>query len=410
MRKKTLLLLLIISLSFASGCWDYTEYEKLAPVFGIAVDFDKKTGETTVAQQYLIPKGGGKGPEGGGASSTKTGLVYSATAKSLYEAITKLQQVVVERIFYGYLNVYVVGEETAKYNLKDQIELIDRTPAIRDIAYFIVTPGKAEKVLSTVDENIASTSSQQIVSLLNNAKSTGAAFPVTIHDATEVLAIEGWELTVPCIISTAQDSTKSEVGTEDGIHLDEKYKGGFRAAGMAAFKGDKLVGWLNPKETIGLGWITGKPLTVYKVSTQPEGTDVAQILYFRILKSGGKIKVKLVNNEPVIYVNVSASADLRKYFSQSGSDYIDPKEIKKVETLLADSIRSDIQAALTKGQNELQSDIFGFGFAFFRKYPRLWKSDYAKIWPEIYPDIPVEVTVKTKILNTGTNIRKLIVK
>ena len=411
-QKNIPLIILLILLIFVSGCWDYNEYENLAQVVGIAVDFDNKSRQTTLTDQYLISSGSKvSANSGSGPSSGKSGMIYSATDKTLYDAVLDIQQVVMKKLFYGYLKVFILGEEAARYNLVDQSELMDRTPLIRDTAYFLVCSGKAEKVLSTADENNMMTSSEFIADLLKNSKATGAAFPVTIHDVTEMLAIGGLEVTIPRVISTAQDSGKSEtVGSLDNIRIDERYKGALRVSGMAAFKGDKFAGWLNEKETMGFGWITGKNMTAYKVSAEPTGTDPSEILYFHIIKSGSKMKVKLVDGEPDISVTVSATADLRKYYSQMGSDYLAPGEVKMMEQVLADSIRSDIQAALTRGQGELQSDIFGFGFAFFRKYPGLWKSEYVKIWPAIYPDIPVHVTVKTTVINTGANIRKLIIK
>jgi spore germination protein KC len=280
MKKRiALLIMLLISIICMSGCWDYTEYENLAQVVGIGVDFDNSTKETTMTHQYLVPKST-KGSDSLGASSTKTGLVYSAKGKTGFDALSKLQQVLMKRIFYGYLKVYVLGEETAKYDLMENVELNDRSPLIRDTAYFVVASGDAQKILSTVDENTAKTSSEIIFGLVNNAKSTGAAFPVTIHDVTEMLAIGGWELTAPRVISTAQD-IKSEAGeTQDGMFLSEKSKGGLIVSGMAAFKGDKFVGWLNEKESTGLGLIMGKKITMYEVSQRPAGSDPADILYF----------------------------------------------------------------------------------------------------------------------------------
>jgi spore germination protein KC len=410
MKKKFMLLLILLMLFFVSGCWDYVEYENIAQIVGIGVDFNKKTQETTITQQILVPVNS-RGSQGAGPPSSKTGMIYSATDKTDYEALPKLQQVMMKRLFYGYLRTLILGEECAKYNFPNQNELLDRTPPIRETAYMLMCSGKAEKVLSTVEENSATPSSQFISSLVNNSKATGAAFPVTLHDASELLAISGWEVTIPRVISSAPEKTKLIAGgNADGVRIDEKYKGGFRISGMGAFKGNKFVGWLNEKETRGFGFITGKKMTAYKVSSKPAGTDPADILYFRLNKSGGKIKAKLVNDEPTISVDVSVTAELRKYYSGKGSDFLSPEENKMAEQVLANSIRSDIKAALTRGQSELKSDIFGFGFAFFRKNPGLWKSQYEKIWPDIYPDLPVQVTVKTKVINTGTNIRKFTIK
>jgi spore germination protein KC len=134
------------------------------------------------------------------------------------------------------------------------------------------------------------------------------------------------------------------------------------------------------------------------------------ILYYLILKSNSKIKVNLNKDLPSIQVNVKVTADLRKYYSKKGSEFLTPEEISKIESKLADRIRSDAEAAINKAQKEYKSDIFGFGFELFRKNPKLWRTQYEEKWDEIFPDIPVEIKVNAKVINTGVNIRKLTIK
>ena len=81
-----------------------------------------------------------------------------------------------------------------------------------------------------------------------------------------------------------------------------------------------------------------------------------------------------------------------------------------MEEKLSESIRSDIEAALKKGQKDLESDIFGFGFALFRKDWKLWRTEYEKNWDKIFPDVPVTINVQAKITNTGTNNRRMFVR
>jgi spore germination protein KC len=78
-----------------------------------------------------------------------------------------------------------------------------------------------------------------------------------------------------------------------------------------------------------------------------------------------------------------------------------------MEAKLADNVRSEIKAALKKGQKELKTDIFGFGFALYRKYPRLWHKEYEKKWQDLFPDVTINIDVRAKILNTGTGIKKI---
>jgi spore germination protein KC len=415
LRKKFFLLILSIFITITvSGCWDYTEYENMAQVISSGVDYNKETNEMTVTMQYIPSSrtSKGSGTESSGSVSMKNGIVNSVTDKTFYGAITKLQQVIMKKLFYGYQKVFVIGEDAAKYKMLDLIEFFDRTPSVRTTVDIVITSGKAEKVLSIDDPSGIVSIGDQLYEQINATGPTGTAYPVTMQDFSAMLAIGGLEATAPRVISTVEKSQGpiAEGGTSGNTRFDDKMKGDLMISGTAAFKEDKLVGWLNDKESMGFGWITGKKMLAYKVSETSEDGNSEDILYFRINKSKSKIKVDLINNMPVIHVNIKTTADLRKYYSKKGSEFFTPKEMERVEKKLSDSIQSDVEAALGKGQKQLESDIFGFGFEFFRKYPSLWKTKYEKEWPDIFPDIPVYVNVDSKIINTGTTIKKFILK
>ena len=70
---------------------------------------------------------------------------------------------------------------------------------------------------------------------------------------------------------------------------------------------------------------------------------------------------KLDNGKPLINVKIEATAVMRKYLTDGGSEYLTPEVLSSLEKQLAESIRSEIDSAIEKGQKELKSDIFGFG-------------------------------------------------
>lgn len=413
--KRILLAILCISIMiFLPGCWDYVEYEDMAHVVGIGIDYDVETKETTVCIQY-IPTGKsdkGSSSAGGKSSTAEQGVMHAATDKVFYNVVLKLQTLFSRKIFYGYMKTVVIGKAAAENIMLDLMELHDRIPAIRSTANIVITDGKAEDTLSTIDSSSNTSTSQEISNLLSTTKITGVAFPVSIEDFCEMLSIGGWEATAPRVITTAQGNKESEAkgGVKDGISNNEERDGNERIEGIAAFKGDKFAGWLNGREAVGFGLIRGEKMTTYKTSELPEDEDISNIIFYRINGVKSKVKVQIEKGKPAIYVEVKVTADLRKYYTAEETDMIGMDELKKLEEKLSESLRSDIDAALMKGQKELQTDIFGFGFAFFRKYPKLWQKEYEKKWSEIFPDIPVYVDVKSTIINTGTNLRKLIVK
>ena len=291
MKSKIFILTLILLMPFIqSGCWDYEEYEHLVQVSAIGHDFDKKSGETTMTMQYIPASKSEKGGTSGGPLK-KMEITYSATDKTTYDALSTLQQVVSKKLFYGYLKVYVIGEEAAKYNLLDIIELIDRTSAIRTSSYIAFTSGKAEDAIATSDATMAGSSSEEIFNSIKISSSTGAAYTVSLQDFARMLAVPGLEATAPRLV-TVSNTAKPEAigGTEANIRYGEERQGKHRVAGIAAFKKDKLVGWLNEKEALGFGWLTGKNILAYKVSEKSGKPNPEEQLFYRISQSQGKIK------------------------------------------------------------------------------------------------------------------------
>ena len=75
-----------------------------------------------------------------------------------------------------------------------------------------------------------------------------------------------------------------------------------------------------------------------------------------------------------------------------------------LEKRMAQAIREDIYAAVSKGQ-KLQTDFFGFGSYLYRSNPRLW-SQVEDEWQDlIFPTMAVEIDVRSQLRRTGLVIR-----
>ncbi|WP_411680289.1 Ger(x)C family spore germination protein [Clostridium thailandense] len=425
MRKTGFLLIVLSTIFLFTGCWDYAEYQQIAQIYSVGIDFEKENNDIIVTLQYIST---GK-TQGGKVSESITGAAYSAKAKTLIDAVNKLQEATPGNLFFSYLQVLVIGEDAATYILKDIISHIERTPSIRNSAYVIITPGKAEGLISTVDPFNPIASGKKIHNLLTGYPNGGSTFQVTIHEFIQMLVKPGIESVASRVVSTGyknktlQESAKVLGGTHEDVKFHLQNEGNFRAFGLAAFKGDKFVGWLDDNESLGLSWIKGKKIKTYKSTKTDEevnfstysknitfNADVKKILYFYITDSKSKIKVQINDKNPEININVKVEAALRKYYTGEGSEYLTPDIVNSMERKLENSIKSDIMTVIQKGQKELKTDIFGFGFNLYRQHPKEWHRNYENTWEEIFPDIPIKVNVDAKINNTGTNIRRLFIK
>ncbi|HEX3030554.1 MAG TPA: Ger(x)C family spore germination protein [Clostridia bacterium] len=412
MKKRYILLALAVIIQIIlPGCWDYMEYEQMAHVIAVGVDFSVDTGNFTTSIQHIPSiKSGNTGTGSSKSSPNQVGSVHTATDKTFYGCLAKLQQVVALKMFYGYQKVMVIGKEAAENKLSDILELHDRSPMPRNTAYLVFVSGKAQNTLATLDADSSISSGQEIFNLINLSPLSNSSYPITVQDFLEMLSIGGLEATAPYITTTAKDNEAPEAkgGKEGPYELDIQREGDQIITATAVFKSDRFIGLLNNKENLGYGWITGKAIKPYKTSMVSGSTE--NVLYYHIGKSKSKIKVKLIEGKPVIHVSVNTVGNLTKYYGGKGSEFLSPEQINDAEKKLSESIRSDIEAALAKAQKEYKSDIFGFGFALFRKSPKLWRNVYEKKWEDTFPDILVNIKVKTKIINTGSNIRKLDIK
>lgn len=420
MKKKLLLLLPMLSfILFFNGCWDYIDYENMTQIYSLGIDLDTDSHKITVTLQF-IPITKSSGDKTG---SVNKGTVYSASAATFMDALVKLQQASPNKLFFGYLQVIVIGEDAAKYIMKDLTENFERTPNLRSSVSIIVVPGKAEGVIATIDPNSVMSSGRKIRMLLTSYQSNGNVYSVNLHDFLSMMTRDGAEPLASRILTTSEnDRGEALGGTRNDIRFAIEKQGNIIASGMAAFKKDKFVGWLNDKETLGLNWILGNKINGYKTSNpneiildnnknrSPLYAEPEKMLFYYITKSGSKIKVKIENNKPVVYLNVKVEASLRKYYSDEGYEYLNHDAIDLIEKNLEISIQSDIDSAIKRGKNELNSDIFGFGFNFYRQHPKKWHKYYQSSWDDKFHDVPVIVNVNAKINNTGSNIKNFFTK
>lgn len=416
-----LLIPILISTLLLNSCWDYAEYEQLTQIYSLGIDLNSKQNEITTTLQYIpITKSSGEK-----SKELNKGTVYSASAITIMDALTKLQQASPNKLFFGYIQVIVIGEDAARHIMKDLIVYFDRTPSIRNSVSIIIVPGKAEGVIATIDPNSVTSSGKKIRMLLTSAPSNGTTHSVTLHDFSQMMVRTGVEAVAPRIITTPSmdDVGESAGGSQNDVRFAIEKHGNILASGMAVFKKEKLIDWLDNRETLGLNWILGNKISSYKTSNIDDPSlsnnstkelslyaDIKKMLYFYISKAGSKVKVKIENEKPVIYLNIKIEASVRKYYSDQRNEYIDPSIISLIEEKLERSINSDISAALKKSKDELNTDIFGFGFEFYRQHPKLWHAYFENSWDDMFKDVDVNVNVEAKINNTGTNIKRFIIK
>lgn len=407
-----LLLLLLTTTLLLPGCWDQKEMEELAFVSAIGMDSGPGEGDLTLTVEISTPQ---ESESAGSAASSSKGtkqksVVFRASGQTYAQAMARLQQIIAHKLFLSQTEVLVVGEEAARKNMSEAVRFLERNSELRRSAAVLITPGKAENVLSTTNANTPK-ATETIRSLLEQTKETGVAFKTLLRESILLpLSINGIEPIAARVIATRSSGPSDEKGGGNSAGMLEdngsqglipQREGIIRVSGMAAFTGNKLAGWLDEKESRGWGWISGRVRRGYiLVLTSRTSQNKSTRVTFHLLGGKSTVKCSIENDEAAVHVTVKVRGEVVEWCN--GGERINPTTIRKLESDLADEIKGEVESVLDKAQKEFESDIFGFGFQLSRQHLREWNKEYKDRWTELFPLIPVDVYVETKILHTGT--------
>lgn len=362
-----------------SGCWDNRELDTLAIVVGIGVDRIEK-GEIEITAQMVRPgdvKGGGESGGGSpsGGSSGEPVTVMQSKGRTVFEAIRRLTMGSERSVYLSHNQFIVIGGETARSGVRPLLDFFMRNPEARQNVWVLIAAGRASEVLMSQGR-------------FEKIPAVGTAALIRIHSEesqTHVVTLQ--EFAAQLMSKTGAPSTASVEVTGGKSKI-------VRLSGVAVFKSDKLVGRFGAREARGLMWLIGEEARSVIPVEGPGGQGRASL---EVQRSGLNVTGAIKRGRPQMQVRVK----VRGILGEQGStnDFTNPSAIDFLEGRLARMIRSEIHAALTKSQ-KWNTDVFGFGDALHRKYPREWKK-FERRWDELFPVLNVSVEVETELTRTG---------
>lgn len=388
MRRKQTWLMLVIILPLFTGCWSRTEVNDIAIVLGVALD-KAENGQFQLALQIAVPKGLGAGGSSQGAASQKPTMMVSAKGTSIMEAYRIIQEKLPRVVFFAHSRVIIIGEELARDGVSPVLDFFSRHRQSHLRNYLLFTKGKAINILKS-NPRLEPIMAEEI----REQEKSGVGVQTHIRDFLKRMQIDGEEPVA------AQISILPLIEEEDS----EIPKEAPAVNGAAVFQGDKLVGWLNDKEARSILWLRNELKSgtmALRLSKEKGGGQVGA----EIVKGSTQIKPILHNDEIKIKIKVYGKVEI--FENTTSLDLNDPEIINTLQSMLEKDVRMRIRLTLDKTQKELKSDIFGFGQAVYRTNPKKWNNSYSKRWPEIFPDIEVEITPRITVKSTGFTTRSL---
>lgn len=375
-------IVIFILLFFLTGCFGKVEIEDLSIVTAIGVDKGEEGFKITL--QVIRAKTVSGKDQGLNSSNV---LVYTEEAPSVNEALRKMSVFFRNQVFLGHFQLLVLGEDYARDGFKEAIEFFFESPKTRQRFYIaIVKGGKAEDLLK-IQTPMLDTPAREINSTIeNNAKYFGSSILIFADEAFAAPLTQEFEIAITGIEIKGDPEEGGDNKSLESIDLKTK----ITVCGIAAFKGDKLVGWLNQEESIGYNRIRGLLKSTVHTTHFPDGS----ITSIDTNKGINKKKVEIVDGLPVITIDYHVFGVIP---SVSTHRFMTDAEVKYLEADIRKTIKETMEKALTKAK-ELNSDILYFGEIINDQHPKYWKKIIDN-FDNIFPQIKVNINVKVTIVN-----------
>ena len=383
--KKGIFILLILIL-FVSGCWDKRELNELAII--VAIGIDKIDDEYLVSAQVAVPSE--LSSKGGGPGHSQVTL-YKAKGPTVFEAICQLTKSSPRIMYLGHLRMLIIGETLAREGIGDSLDFLARNWEVRwDFYVAIAKDSTAENILNvqTPLENIPG--AEMYFTLLNSDKTYANTLSVTLLELLRDLDRTGKQPVLTGVHIMGDPKSGSDKSNIDSIKPAAKIE----FDGLAILHKDKLVGWLDEKDTKSFNSITNHiNKSVATISCPNKGKVNIEIQQFN-----SKMKGKFKNGKPEVDINILLKGNVGGV--ECELDLNKEETLHALEKTFEREVKNAIEKTINKVQKEVDVDIFGFGAAIYHDDPKGWKK-VEKNWDEEFSDVKVKVTVNLDIQLIG---------
>lgn len=384
--KRWVLLVSLFILLLLPGCWDHRELNELGVVSALGLDLNER-GKMQITVQVINPQAYiTKGQEG----KTQTRILTSE-GETFFDAVRDLMTKSGDRLFYPHNQVIVIGEDLARAGVRPILDFLERDPEIRLFTWVLLTKGKAEEVVrAPSDESLIS--AMHVMLLVDDYDSASKGIPRNILEFATMVYSEGIEPVLGKI-----------------EFYEEKGNPTYQLIGGGAFKGDKLIDWLDAGEARGYLWVhndvKGGIITAYTKEgaenpAQADGSSgLGERISFEIIRTKSRVKPVLEGEKLSFVIDLDVTCNLGE--RTDNKETITKEDFKELEKILSQAVIGEVQGIVDKAQKELRSDILGFGLTTKRKYPDYW-NQHKEQWEEMFPELEVEILVKAVVDGNGT--------
>lgn len=386
---------------FAAGCWDRKELQDRNLVLAVAIDTadaglkpgvtPEQQSEVKRTETFVQPHGNKRYrlslqilKLGAGEDKKEEAKTYviSSTGESMFEMIRDMYGQSSKSLWFEHIQVIIISEAVLKQaRLSEVLDFFKRDSEMRSRIKIYVTPGEARAFLEYTPPS----------------KEPGGIYLanlVRLHTRNNHIA--GARTDLGFTVEYFDNNVNIQLPR---IEMADKV---VKLGGAAIFKKDQFVGYADEYAIAGTKIIFAtEKSTVFTIeSPEHPGHLVIFELFlhetkFRPHVEGGTIYYTLDVN---MYGNVGElQGDVKK------EDTMDPQYVRKLEIAFADEVKRNVLYSEQVFKKEMRVDSVNLYANKLKVYePDTWEKVKDQ-WDELYPDIPLVVSVNVAIENIGTH-------
>ncbi|MET3728425.1 spore germination protein KC [Fictibacillus halophilus] len=382
-----------------TGCAGRIELNELLIVSSIGVDYKKNK---TIVHFQVVNPGGTAGGQGGAPSGGSGGSVYTYTVagETLYDAVEKGRNILPRKLLFSHITSVIIGEKYARTKgLAPLFDFMERNHEVRDnVIMFVAKNSTAKDILSMYTPIFKNPGESLKNRVRLAATSTGISEGIKEKDVVRWRYGEFRDPVIQGVEIVKINDSQSETSNLENISANDKT---YRISGLAVFKKEKMVTWLNNDQTRGWSIINRKVKDIFILSHKCDSKKGN--VGFMVKSVDSKTKVHYKDGKLKYVVNVKGKAILQEV--TCAVDVGDPKTLLEMEKRVNEELARHIKGTVKKAQDE-KTDVFGFGKLLYNKDPEVWKK-YKENWKDEFSNVELETNVSIKLESVGARVETI---
>lgn len=381
---------ILITLSFifiCCGCYNYKELNDLAITSAIGID-KTDDGYKVTAQVVNTQK---EGTDNNSSSDPKI-IIYEHTSKTVQEAVRYMVLESPKRLYPNHMQVIIISEDVAKDGILESLDLFFRDSELQKNFYVLIAKDvSANQILKTLTPADSIVSSNIKKSLESDSSYLGITELVTYDELINTYLNPNKEISLPSV------TLKGKMKGSDKIDNIEQSDSSTKVvlSQMAIFKDDKMIGYLDDKQSIALSFIKGKinnTIIKYKCNGG----------YVVVETTNSKSSIN-VDNKGNFRIKISGDAAINEVSCDINLE--NDNSISKINKQVNKEIKKNVNNTIKYVKNNYNSDIFNFLDILYKNQYSLYKKISNDWYKDKFKDSKIDIDVDIKVIEKGNTLK-----